>query len=126
VISVPQEHTVGIGEQAVLALAVGLLAAGIGAFYYFADQPQVVRVLMVLAGIAAAAGTASRTSTGKRALAFLGDARTEVRRVVWPTRKEAVQITAAVAVAVLIGAIVLWMFDWVVARAVRFLIGIEG
>ena len=125
-ISVAQDHKTSLAERAVLALAFALAAAGIAGYYLLGDLPQVVRVLMVLAGLAAGAGVASRTASGRRVLAYAGEARAEVRRVIWPTRAEALRITGAVAIAVVVGAMVLWMFDWIVARGVGLLIGAGG
>ena len=125
-ISVAQEQKISLAERAVLSLAAGLVAAGITGYYLLGDLPQVVRVLAVLAGLVAGAGVASRTATGRRTIAYAGEARAEVRRVIWPTRAEALRITGVVAIAVVVGALVLWMFDWVVAQAVGLLIGIGG
>jgi len=100
-----------------------LAAGGIGAFYYYADHSLLLRVvgLLVVGGVALF--VASTTASGRTALGFIRDARTEVRKVVWPTRKETVQTTLIVLAAVCVVALFLWGVDAVLAVAVRALLG---
>jgi preprotein translocase subunit SecE len=60
---------------------------------------------------------------GKAAWEFRREAIIEVRKVVWPTRKETVQTTMVVLVVVIIMAILLWALDSMLAWAVRYLTG---
>ena len=105
-------------DQLKLALAIALLIAGVAGFYVFADQIMAVRVLSVLAGLGAGIAVAWFTEPGRRFFAFAGEARDETRKVVWPSRKEATQMTAIVFAFVLVMAVMLWMTDktleWVV------------
>jgi preprotein translocase subunit SecE len=57
---------------------------------------------------------------------FAGDARNEVRKVVWPTRQETLQTTLIVIVMVLILGIILWLFDRMLMSILRFLTGQGG
>ncbi|HKJ08361.1 MAG TPA: preprotein translocase subunit SecE [Gammaproteobacteria bacterium] len=109
-----------------LTVALVLLAAGVGAFYYFADQVLVVRVigLLVVAGISVL--ISSQTATGRRAWRFVQDARTEVRKVVWPTRSETTQTTLVVVVMVIAMGVLLWLLDMFLLWAVRLLTGHGG
>jgi preprotein translocase subunit SecE len=106
-----------------LWIAIGVMAAGILGFYYFEGHSLLLRVigLLVVAGMAAA--IAYRTSYGRSAWAFAVDARNEVRKVVWPTRKETTQTTMVVISMVILMAIVLWIFDWFLALGIAFLTG---
>jgi len=105
-------------------LAAGLLiAVGIAGFYLLSDMPTVVRVLSVLAGLGAAAGVAWYTESGKRFFAFSQDAVTEARKVVWPTRKETMQMTGVVILFVVVMALFLWMVDGALTQLVRLLMG---
>lgn len=106
-----------------LALAVLLVAAGVGAFYFLADQPMVLRILAVIAGIALALGVAWTTPSGREAFGFTQEAIAEARRVVWPTRKETLQTTAAVFALVVVMAIFLWLVDVGLMWAVKMLMG---
>jgi preprotein translocase subunit SecE len=106
-----------------LALALLLVAAGLGAFYMLAEQAMVLRVLAVLVGIGAAVAIMLTTSMGQAALAFSRESVAEARKVVWPTRKETVQTTAAVFALVVVMGIFLWIVDVVMMWGVQFLMG---
>lgn len=100
-----------MADKLKFAVALVLLAAGIAGFYLLAEQPLIVRVLSVLAGLAAAAVVAWQTEPGQRFFAFAGESVVEAKKVAWPSRKETVQMTGAVFVFVLVMAIVLWIAD---------------
>jgi len=105
-------------------LAAGLLiAAGIAGFYFFADSPTVVRVLSVLAALGAAVGVVWYTSVGQRFFAFSQESVTEARKVVWPTRKETLQMTGVVVAFAVVMALFLWMVDGVLMYLVKLLMG---
>lgn len=106
-----------------LLIAVLLVAAGVVGFYLLPEMPALVRVLMVLAGLAAGAVVAYFTAPGKAFFAFAGEARDETRKVVWPTRKETVQTTGIVLVFVFVMALFLWIVDSVLLWLVRLAMG---
>jgi preprotein translocase subunit SecE len=103
-------------------LALLLLVAGIAGFYLLSEQVMVVRVLSVLVGVGACAAVAWFTEPGQRFFAFAADARDETKKVVWPSRKEATQMTAIVFAFVLVMAILLWATDKTLEWAVYDLI----
>ena len=92
-------------------LALLLIAVGVTGFYLLAEQPMILRVLSVLAGVGAGAAVAWFTEPGQRFYVFGGEAIAETKKVVWPSRKEALQTTGAVFAFVLIMAILLWVTD---------------
>ena len=94
-----------------LMTAVLVLIAGVVGFYYFEDQSQLLRVLGMLAVAAVAFAIAASSDPGRRGLGFVREARVEVRKVVWPTRQEALQTTIMVLFMVILVAIMLWLFD---------------
>ena len=94
-----------------LMSALLVLLAGVVGFYYFEDESQLLRVLGMLGVAAIAFGIAATSYQGRQGLAFVKDARVEVRKVVWPTRQETLQTTIAVLIMVIIVAIMLWLFD---------------
>ncbi len=100
-----------------------LLASVIGAFYYYSDQSLLLRViaLLVVSGISAA--ILLQTVKGRASWEFMLEARTEVRKVVWPTRKETVQTTSIVIAMVALMAIILWLLDMLLAWGIRLFIG---
>jgi preprotein translocase subunit SecE len=106
-----------------LTLAVLIVAIGIGAFYYFDARSDWIRYLILLGVFAAAIAVAATTAQGKAAWEFAADARVELRKVVWPTRKETVQMTLVVVVMVIVVAIFLWIVDWGLIKIVQALTG---
>ena len=106
-----------------LLLSALLLIAGIAGFYLLADKPTVVRILAVLAGMAASIAMLWTTPVGQQTLGFVGDAVVEARKVVWPTRKETVQTTMVVFVLVLVMAAFLAIVDIGFAFMVQWLMG---
>jgi len=113
-------------DTAKLVAAALLLVAGIYGFYYFAAYSTLLRVLGLLAIGGVAAAIALQTDAGRKLWQFAGDARNEVRKVVWPTRQETMQTTLVVIVMVLILGIILWLFDMVLMNILRFLTGQGG
>jgi len=92
-------------------LALLLLAAGVAGFYLLGEQPTILRVLSVLAGLGAGIAVAWFTEPGRRFFDFSREAVVETKKVVWPSRKETVQTTGIVFAFVLAMAVVLWMTD---------------
>ena len=113
-------------DTAKLVAAALLLVAGIYGFYHFAAYSTLLRVLGLLAVGGVAAAIALQTDVGRRLWQFSGDARNEVRKVVWPTRQETMQTTLVVIVMVFILGIILWLFDMVLMNILRFLTGQGG
>ena len=104
-----------------LMAAVLVLIAGVGAFYYFEEESQLLRVLGMLGVTVVAFLIAATSEQGRRGLGFVRDSRVEVRKVVWPTRQEALQTTIAVLFMVILVAIMLWLFDMFLGWGIRFL-----
>ncbi|MDD5333414.1 MAG: preprotein translocase subunit SecE [Rhodoferax sp.] len=108
----PQVQTVSTGvDKAKLAATAALVVAALAAFYLFGKQGQLVQWGALLLGIAAAAVVFFTSEPGKALYAFGRDAWREVKKVVWPARKEAVQMTAYVFAFVLVMALFLWLTD---------------
>ncbi|MDC0598726.1 preprotein translocase subunit SecE [Gammaproteobacteria bacterium] len=100
-----------------------LVVAGIYGNSYFAAESTLYRVigLLVLAGVAG--WIASLTAKGSAFLNLCLEARTEIRKVVWPTRAETTQTTLIVVVVVIIVAIILWGLDSVLSWLISLIIG---
>lgn len=116
----------GFADRLKLGLAVALLAAGIGGFYVLSDQAQVLRVAAVLAGVGLALLIGARSAPGARLWGFLKDSRAELRRVVWPTRRETLQTTGVVFLAAVVVGLMLWFFDWLINLAIGGFMGLGG
>lgn len=107
-----QVETVSTGaEKAKLAVAIALAFGSVAAFYLLGKQGAVAQWGALLLGLIAAVAVFFMSETGKELVAFGRDAWREVKKVVWPTRKETVQMTAYVFGFVLIMAIILWLTD---------------
>lgn len=107
-----QVQTVNTGaDKAKLAAAALLVVAALAAFYLLTKQGQLVQWVALVVGLGLAAGAFFTSETGRQLIAFGRDAWREVKKVVWPARKEAIQITAYVFGFVLIMALFLWLTD---------------
>jgi len=82
-----------------------------------------VRVGVILACIVVASGLLYATHQGKGFVRLLKDARIELRRVTWPTKQETMTTSWQVLAVVVIAAIVLWCFDYVLGWLMKFIIG---
>jgi preprotein translocase subunit SecE len=102
-----------------LLVAVVLLVAGIGVFYIFEEHSLLLRVLGLLAVVGIAVAVALQSVPGRKVWDFASDARTEVRKVVWPSRQETIQTTLIVFAMVLLIGIMLWLFDMALMAIVR-------
>ena len=98
-------------DKAKLAGAVVLAVGAIVAFYLLAQQGGVVQWIALLVGLAAAVGVFASSESGKQLIAFGRDSWREVKKVVWPTRKEALQMTGYVFAFVVVMALFLWLTD---------------
>ena len=98
-------------DKAKLVVAVALVGLGVWGYYWLADSALVLRVLAVMAGLVAAAVVAWWSEPGKQFAVFAGESVAEVKKVVWPTRKETIQTTAAVFAFVVVMAVFLWITD---------------
>ena len=96
-----------------------LIAIAIYGNSYYSLEPLLYRVLGVIALLAISTAILLTTSEGKGALKLILESRTEIRRVIWPTRIETTQTTLIVIVAITIAGLILWgldsLFGWVTA-----------
>jgi len=109
-----------------IAVALALVVAGVAGFYALGDKALILRVLLVVAGLAAAAAVAWTSQPGKAFYVFAQESVVETRKVVWPTRKETLQTTAVVIIFVIVMAAFLWVVDSVLVVLVRMLMKSPG
>ena len=98
-------------DKAKLGAAVALVLASLVGFYLLAKQGQVVQWAALIAGLVAAVAVFMLSEPGKQFVAFGRDSWREVKKVVWPARREAIQMTAYVFGFVVIMALFLWFTD---------------
>jgi len=109
-----------------LMLGLLILIAGIAGFYLLADYSLLLRVLGLLGTVVVGVLVVLQTAIGRNVWKFAADARTEVRKVVWPTRQETIQTTLIVMFVVLLMGIFLWLVDMALMAIVRALTGQGG
>jgi len=114
----------GLETMKWLGVAV-LLAVAIAGNYYYREVTLPLRALAVVVLMAAAAGIALLTTKGKATLAFAREARTEVRKVIWPTRQETLHTTLIVAAVTSVMSLILWGLDGILVRLVSFITGLR-
>lgn len=102
-----------------------LLVAAVAGNSWYRDVTLPLRALAVVVLMAAAAGLALLTVKGKATLAFAREARTEVRKVVWPTRQETLHTTLIVAAVTAVMSLILWGLDGILVRLVSFITGLR-
>jgi len=100
-----------------------LVALGVVGNQYFAAEPVLYRVLVLLVLAALASYVAFQTLKGRAFFVLLKEARTEIRKVVWPTRQETTQTTLIVVAVVLVMALLLWGLDTLLGWLVSLIVG---
>lgn len=108
----PPVETVSTGaDKAKLAVAGLLVIGAVVAFYALGKQDQWVRILALLALLVVGVAVFFTSESGKQLIAYGQDSIKEVKKVVWPTRKEAIQMTGYVFAFVFVMALFLWVTD---------------
>ena len=109
-----------------LAVALLIVTIAVVGFYYYGETSLLVRVLVLLGAMVAAAFVALQTDKGRQLAGFVREAQIEVRKVVWPTRQESTQTTLIVLAVVILIALFLWGLDVLLGWAVKMLMGVGG
>lgn len=105
-------------------VAILLLAAAVGGNYYFGELSVLYRAIGVVVAVIIALLVAASTVKGSNFVNFAKESRTEVRKVVWPSRQEATQTTMIVLAATVVMALLLWGLDGIIVRVVGLLTSI--
>jgi len=103
-----------------------ILILAIGGFYYWSDRSELLRLIGLLIAFGIAGAILLRTTQGQFAWNAVKEARMEVRKVVWPTRKETMQTTMIVVSVVFIMAIILWALDGLLGFIMHYLLRQAG
>jgi preprotein translocase subunit SecE len=117
--------TKNAGGTDVFRLVVGvvLVLAGIVAFYWQDNAPAWQRWAAVVLGLVLGIGVVATSAYGKTVIQFVLDSRVELRKVVWPERRETGMTTVVVFAFVIIGGAFFWVVDFILAWATRHLTG---
>ena len=106
-------------------LIILILAGAVVGNYIYGELSVLIRAIAVVGAVIVAGLIAMQTEKGRAAVLFAKESRTEVRKVVWPTRQEAVQTTGIVLVATLIMSLVMWGLDSVLFWVVGLITGLQ-
>jgi|TARA_R110002111_G_scaffold178110_3_gene244093 preprotein translocase subunit SecE len=117
------EQETGQFDLIKLVLAIAVTVAAIAGFYYFAEQSLLLRVIGLLVVLMLAVGLVYTTNLGRSFWLFAQGSSIELKKIVWPTKKETMQTTLIVVVMVLFVGILLWMFDGLLMWGVGFITG---
>lgn len=98
-------------DKAKLAVATTALVAGLIGFYLLAGQATLIRASVLIGGLLLAGGAAWTSALGQGFVGFARESVRETKKVVWPSRKEAMQITGVVFGFVFVMALFLWGTD---------------
>jgi preprotein translocase subunit SecE len=109
--NIPVETVNTAGDKAKLGISVALLVASLVGYYLLAKQGQAVQWATLIVGLGAGVVVFLTSESGRQLVAFGREAWREVRKVVWPARKEAMQMTTYVFIFVVVMALFLWMTD---------------
>jgi preprotein translocase subunit SecE len=98
-------------DAAKLTLAIAVVIGSIVGYYYYADYSSLLRTIGLLIGFALAVVIAMQSVQGRELWKFIQGSRMEMRKVVWPTREEAIQTTIAVLIFALLMGVFFWLLD---------------
>ena len=107
----PVQTVTTSADKAKLVLAACAIAAGVVGFYALAGQTTLVRASALVGGLVLAVAFGWTSQLGRDFVGFARESVRETKKVVWPSRKEAMQITGVVFGFVVLMAIFLWGTD---------------
>jgi preprotein translocase subunit SecE len=102
----------------------GLLGGIVAINHYFPELSTLYLALIAVAAVGIAGLVASTTVKGSTFITFAKDSRTEVRKVVWPTRQETTTTTMIVLAATIVVALLLWGLDGIIVEVVSYITGL--
>ncbi|AWV08031.1 preprotein translocase subunit SecE [Marilutibacter maris] len=120
---VEQHNSASAGDIVKYVLAVALVAAGVFGYIWFDQWAGPLRALLVVAGLLAGLVVFFTSAKGLQTREFLAESRFELRKVVWPTRQEALRTTWVVMIAVVVLSLILAGFDFVIQFVVKSILG---
>ena len=115
------EEATSVADVIKLLLSPIIIVLGVVGFYYYADVQLLYRALALLLVVVVSAAVFLTTAKGKSLWAFMQESKQEFKRIVWPTKDEAVRTTLLVFVMVTVVGLVLWLFDMLFFTIVQFL-----
>lgn len=115
------EEVTSVADIVKLISSVLVVIVGLVAFYYFSDFQLLYRVLGLMVVVSAAVGLGFTTTKGKSVWQFMLESKLEFKRIVWPSKDEAVRTTLLVFLMVFVVGLILWLLDMFLFWAVQLL-----
>lgn len=106
-----------------IIIALAIVSASLYVYYSQEEILLLFRVLGVVGAVIVAFLVVATTEKGASSIAFIRSSIVEMKKVVWPSKKETTQTTLTVGVMVVIVGIILWTFDQIIGWGVRLLTG---
>jgi preprotein translocase subunit SecE len=110
------------GDIAKYVLAAAIAAAGIAVYYLFPQWVAPARAVVVVLGFAGAVAVMAMTALGRRGREFISESLFELRKVVWPSRQDAMRTTGLVLIVVVIISLILALFDKIIEQLIKLLL----
>ncbi len=120
------ENQATVFDSIKLLLAAAIVIGSIAGYYYYENASTLLRLLGVLAGFAVAIFVAFQSAQGRTLWSFIQGSRVELRKVVWPTREETIQMTIVVFVFSAFMSGFFWLLDLFLLAVTNFLTGQGG
>ena len=117
-----EKNTSSLRDRITWVGVVLLITTGVVGNSYYTDYPLLYRVLGLLLLTGVVVPLALTTTAGRKFLLLLGEARTEIRKVVWPTHQETLRTVIMVLIALVVAAAILWGLDSILSWLASLLI----
>jgi preprotein translocase subunit SecE len=105
-------------------VVIALLGGLVYAYSAYEEISVLYRALAAVAIVVVSLGIASTTEKGSNFLIFAKDARTEVRKVIWPNRSEANRMTLIILLATAVVGLMLYLIDMVLVWVIGLITNI--
>ena len=122
--STSAEKSMNVADIAKWVVSIALLIGTVAGNTYFGEISPLYRAVVIVLAVILALFIAAQTEKGRNALEFAKESKTEVRKVIWPTRQETRTTTLIVLVATMIVGLFLYGLDWIIVRVVSFITGL--
>lgn len=111
------------GTEKLKLWAAAILVIGVIYVAAYAELPVAGRFGVSAIGLIAAGGLIFFSQSGRDFSRFVRDAGVELRKVVWPTKQETLQLTGIVFILLSIATVFLWVVDLVIGYLLDILVG---
>ncbi|MFC6277447.1 preprotein translocase subunit SecE [Psittacicella hinzii] len=109
------DKTIGTAFNSILWLLTLALVVGVSVFnQVYGNHNPVIRLVVVIVAIVLAILTFLLTNQGRKFLKFSMEAMLELRKIYYPTRKEALQTSIIVVLISVLVSFMFWFFDFVI------------